>query len=48
MWFREHYPNASMQGIIDSLFSTFRQVSEKTAKDYIEIAAAKVSEELRR
>ena len=47
-WFRAQYPKASMQGILETLFSTFRQVNETTAKDYIENAAQKLSEEMRR
>lgn len=47
-WFREHYPKASMTGILETLFRTYRQVSEKTAKDYIELTAAKISEEMLR
>lgn len=48
LWFKEHYPKASMTGILETLFSTFRQVNEKTAKEYIERAAEKLSAEIRR
>lgn len=48
LWFKEQYPKASMTGILESLFSTFREVNEKTAREYIERAAEIITVEMRR
>lgn len=47
-WFEEQYPNGSLSGVIQMLFSRFREANEKTPHEYAEIAAKQLTEELRR
>lgn len=46
-WFELHYPKASFSWVLDLLLTNFREAQTMTPVDYAQIAANKLSREIK-